>query len=85
MSFILHHLKKDIRCLRLLLLLWFLLLMVNSLVIRSGLDLSSQATKGLRSCPPRMCCSMSCNRYFKSSSSVSWCRPMLWRGQPPSG
>ena len=38
MSLILHHLKKDIRCLRLLLLLWFILLLVNSLVMRSGLD-----------------------------------------------
>ena len=38
MNLILHHLKKDIRCLRLLLLLWFILLLVNSLVMRSGLD-----------------------------------------------
>jgi len=50
MNLILHHLKKDIRCLRLLLLLWFLLLMVNSLAMRSGLDrliLSDEGTEVL--------------------------------------
>jgi len=33
-----HHLKKDIRCLPLLLSLWFVLLVINSLLMRSGLD-----------------------------------------------
>lgn len=47
MSLILHHLKKDIRCLRLLLLLWFILLLVNSLLIRSGLDLFIASDEGI--------------------------------------
>ena len=38
MNLIFHHLKKDIRCLRLLLSLWFVLLVLNSLLMRSGLD-----------------------------------------------
>jgi len=38
MNLILHHLKKDIRCLRLLLSLWLVLLVINSLLMRSGLD-----------------------------------------------
>src|SRR5262245_13841184 len=47
MHLILHHLKKDIRALRLLLLLWFVLLLVNSLLIRSGLDLSITSEQGI--------------------------------------
>jgi ABC-type transport system involved in multi-copper enzyme maturation permease subunit len=38
MDLVIHHLKKDIRQLRSLLALWFLLLLVNSLLLRSGLD-----------------------------------------------
>jgi len=47
MHLILHHLKKDIRALRLLLLLWFILLLVNSLLIRSGLDSSIISEQGI--------------------------------------
>ncbi|HET6961610.1 MAG TPA: hypothetical protein VFJ27_03900 [Terriglobia bacterium] len=38
MNLTFHHLKKDIRCLRLLLSLWFVLLVINSLLMRSGVD-----------------------------------------------
>ena len=46
MGLILHHLKKDIRCLRLLLSLWFLLLLLNSLLMRSGLDRFTVTSEG---------------------------------------
>ena len=38
MQLVIHHLKKDVRYLHFLLVLWFVLLLVNSLLIRSGLD-----------------------------------------------
>jgi len=44
---VIHHLKKDLRYLRLLLLPWFVLLLVNSLLIRSGLDLSIASEEGI--------------------------------------
>ena len=47
MNLVLHHLKKDIRCLRHLLSLWFILLLVNSLLIRSGLDLFIASDEGI--------------------------------------
>src|SRR5688572_15420132 len=47
MHLILHHLKKDIRALRLSLLLWFIFLLVNSLLIRSGLDSSITSEQGI--------------------------------------
>ena len=47
MHLIIHHLKKDFHALRLLLLLWFILLLVNSLLIRSGLDVSITSEQGI--------------------------------------
>ena len=47
MRLVIHHLKKDLRYLRLVLLTWFVLLLVNSLLIRSGLDLSIASEEGI--------------------------------------
>ena len=47
MHLIIHHLKKDFHALHLLLLLWFILLLVNSLLIRSGLDVSITSEQGI--------------------------------------
>jgi hypothetical protein len=47
MNLVVHHLKKDIRHLRSLLVLWFLLLLVNSLLLRSGLDRFVASDEGI--------------------------------------
>ena len=47
MNLVVHHLKKDIRHLRSLLVLWLLLLLVNSLLMRSGLDRFVASEEGI--------------------------------------
>jgi ABC-type transport system involved in multi-copper enzyme maturation permease subunit len=47
LNLVVHHLKKDIRHLRSLLVLWFLLLLVNSLLMRSGLDRFVASDEGI--------------------------------------
>jgi len=46
-NLVIHNLKKDMRYLRLLLVLWFLLLLVNSLLLRSGLDRLIASDEGI--------------------------------------
>ncbi len=46
-NLVIHHLKKDLRHLRLLLVQWFLLLLVNSFLIRSRLDRLIASDEGI--------------------------------------
>ncbi len=47
MNLVMHCLKKDLRYLRHLLVLWFVLLLVNSLLMRSGLDRLIMSDEGI--------------------------------------